>query len=199
MTLKAARRERVVNNWVETRKSNWMFAMIDEALGKRRSCGEPSTRAQTLKPVRFVKKMNIDLWPLQIWAKLLTKFLYLRFGFTLQDHLVPMLLENFTYILNRWSIFVPIVPLIKRKKCFTYMYIYIKYTHIYIQGLFYKVRACVRFFRKSAKTRTKYLKTWGKMKKIWKYLASLFAFVSRRIYSRRGNHVSSGMNWYIYM
>ena len=165
MTLKAARRERVVNNWVETRKSNWMFAMIDEALGKRRSCGEPSTRAQTLKPVRFVKKMNIDLWPLQIWAKLLTKFLYLRFGFTLQDHLVPMLLENFTYILNRWSIFVPIVPLIKRKKCFTYIYIYKIYTHIYT-GYILESKGMCAIFEKKCKTRTKYLKTLGKKGKM---------------------------------
>ena len=33
-----------------------MVAMIDEALGKRRSYGEPSARAPTLKGVRFVKK-----------------------------------------------------------------------------------------------------------------------------------------------
>ena len=34
MTLKAGRRESVVNDWVDTRISDWMVAMIDEALGK---------------------------------------------------------------------------------------------------------------------------------------------------------------------
>ena len=62
---------------------------------------EPSARAVTLKRVHFVKKMGIDVWFLQILAQLLTNFLYLHFAFTLQDHLVPMLFENFTYILNR--------------------------------------------------------------------------------------------------
>ena len=78
-----------------------MVAMMDETLGKRRSYGELSTRAPTLKRVRFVNKMNIDLRLLLIWPQLLTNFLYLRFAFTLQDHLAPMLLENFSYILNR--------------------------------------------------------------------------------------------------
>ena len=44
--------------------------------------------------------MGIDLWLLQMWAQLLTN---LRFAFALEDHLVPILLENFTYILNRSS------------------------------------------------------------------------------------------------
>ena len=43
-----------------------MVVMIDEVLGKRRSYGEPSIRAPTLKRDRFVKKMGIDLWLLQI-------------------------------------------------------------------------------------------------------------------------------------
>ena len=55
VTLKAARRDRVVNDWVETRTSDWMVAIINKALGKR-SYGEPSTRAPTLKPVGFIKK-----------------------------------------------------------------------------------------------------------------------------------------------
>ena len=42
--------------------------------------------------------MGTDL--LQRRAQLLTDFLYLRFAFTLRDHLVPILLEDFTYILN---------------------------------------------------------------------------------------------------
>ena len=71
-----------------------MAAMIDETLGKRRSYGEPSARVRTLKRVLFVKKMGIDVWLLQIWAQLLTNFLYLRLAFTLQDNLVPMLFEN---------------------------------------------------------------------------------------------------------
>ena len=44
-----------------------------------------------------------------------------------------------------------------------------------IQGLFYKVRACMWFFRKRTKNiikgqkGAKYLKIWAKMYKIWKY------------------------------
>ena len=38
-----------------------MVAMIDEALEKRRSCGEPSTKALTLKRARFVKKNGCRL------------------------------------------------------------------------------------------------------------------------------------------
>ena len=53
--------------------------------------------------VPILLKMGIDLWRLQVWEQLLTNFLYLRFAFTLQDELVPMLSENFIYILNRWS------------------------------------------------------------------------------------------------
>ena len=124
VTLQAAGRESVINDWVETRISDWMVAMIDEALGKRRSYGEPSARAPALKRVRFVNKMGIDLWLLQIWPQLLTNFLYLPFAFTLQNHLVSMLLENFTYIVNRWSRICYHCPLDKRKKCFIYIYIY---------------------------------------------------------------------------
>ena len=51
-----------------------MVAIIDEALGKRRSCGEPSTKAPNLKRACFVKKMGIDLWLLQMRALLLTNF-----------------------------------------------------------------------------------------------------------------------------
>ena len=93
----------VFNAWVETRISHWMVAMIDEALGKRRRYEEPSTRAPTLKHVRFVKNGYRGIWLLPIWPQLLTNFLYLCFAFTVQDHLAPMLLENFTYILNSWS------------------------------------------------------------------------------------------------
>ena len=80
-----------------------MVAMMGEALGKRRSYGELSTRASTLKRVRFVNKMGMDLRLLQIWLQLLTNLLYLRFAFTLQDQVIyaSMLLENFNYILNR--------------------------------------------------------------------------------------------------
>ena len=41
---------------METRISDRVVAMIDEALGKRRSYGEPSARAPTLKRVGFAKK-----------------------------------------------------------------------------------------------------------------------------------------------
>ena len=78
-----------------------MVVMMEEAFGKRRSYGQPSTRAPTLKHIPFVQKIGIGLWLLQILAQLLTNFLYLHFVFTLQDRLVPTLLENFTYILNR--------------------------------------------------------------------------------------------------
>ena len=43
-----------------------MVTMNNETLGKKRSHGEPTTRAPTLKRVRVVKKMDIDLWLLQI-------------------------------------------------------------------------------------------------------------------------------------
>ena len=140
VTFKAARRERIVNDWVETRISDSMIAMIHEALEKRRSYGEPSTRAPTLKRADFVKKVGIDFWLLQIWAQLLTNFLYLRFAFTLQDHLAPMLLENFSYILNRWSCICSHCPFHKTKKMFLkkriYIYIY-KYTYIHIHTYTY--------------------------------------------------------------
>ena len=42
--------------------------------------------------------MYLDLWLLQIRAQFLTNFLYLRFPFTLQDHLVPMLIFQKTKI-----------------------------------------------------------------------------------------------------
>ena len=38
-----------------------MVAVVDEALGKRRSCGEPSTKAPTLKRAPFVKKNGYRL------------------------------------------------------------------------------------------------------------------------------------------
>ena len=122
---------------METRISDSMIAMIHEALEKRRSYGEPSTRAPTLKRADFVKKVGIDFWLLQIWAQLLTNFLYLRFAFTLQDHLAPMLLENFSYILNRWSCICSHCPFHKTKKMFLkkriYIYIYTNiHTYIYI-------------------------------------------------------------------
>ena len=78
-----------------------MVVMMEEAFGKRRSYGQPSTRAPTLKHIPFVKKIGIGLWLLQILAQLLTNFQYLHFAFILQDRLVPTLLENFPYILNR--------------------------------------------------------------------------------------------------
>ena len=43
-----------------------MVELIDEALGKTSSYGEPSARAPTLKRVSFVKKMGVDLWLLQM-------------------------------------------------------------------------------------------------------------------------------------
>ena len=48
------------------RISDLMVAMIDEALEKRTSYGEPSTGAPTPKSARFVKKTGIDLRLLQI-------------------------------------------------------------------------------------------------------------------------------------
>ena len=71
-----------------------MVVMMEEALRKRRSYGQPYTRAPTLKHVHFVKKMGIDLWLLQILAQFLTNFLYLRFVSTLQDRLVPAHIGN---------------------------------------------------------------------------------------------------------
>ena len=83
-----------------------MVLMINQTLGKKRSYGKPTKRAPTLKRVHFVKKMDIVLKKKMDMAvtnvrQLLTNFLYLCFAFTLQNHLVPMLLKNFTYILNR--------------------------------------------------------------------------------------------------
>ena len=79
-----------------------MIAMIHEALEKRRSYGEPSTRAPTLKRVRFVNKMGIDLRLLLIWPQLLTNFLYLRFAFTLQDHMTYASMLDSIYALGKF-------------------------------------------------------------------------------------------------
>ena len=151
VTLKASRRDRVVNDWVEKRISDWMVAIINKALGKR-SYGEPSTRAPTLKPVGFIKKLGIDLWLSQIWAQLLTNFLYLCLAFTLQDHLVPLLLENFI-----WS-------WIKGKKM---LYIYI-YICIYICRNTGPILESKDIFQKKVQKGAKYSKIWAKMYKIWK-------------------------------
>ena len=45
-----------LNDWVETRLSDWMVAMIDETSRKRKIYGEPSAKAATLKRICFVKK-----------------------------------------------------------------------------------------------------------------------------------------------
>ena len=54
--IESSKEEKVVNDWVDTRISDWMVSMIDEPMRKRRSYGKPPTRASTLKRVRFVKK-----------------------------------------------------------------------------------------------------------------------------------------------
>ena len=79
-----------------------MVAMMDETLGKRWSYGELSTRAPTLKRVRFVNKMGIDLRLLLIWPQLLTNFLYLRFAFTLQDHMTYASMLDSIYALGKF-------------------------------------------------------------------------------------------------
>ena len=79
-----------------------MVAMIDEAWGKRRSYGEPSTRAPTPKRVRFVNKMGIDLWLLQIWPQLLTNFLYLRFAFTFEDQRIYASMLDSIYAVGKF-------------------------------------------------------------------------------------------------
>ena len=54
----------------------------------------------------------------------LTNFLYLRFAFTLQENLVPMLSESFTYILNRRSRICSLCPFGKTN-IYIHIYIYI--------------------------------------------------------------------------
>ena len=124
---------------MKRRISDLVVAMIDKALGKRRSYGEPSTTAPTLKRVRWkngcrfmaVTNMNATFNKLSIFACC-----------------VPMLLENFIEILNRWSSICSHCPFDKAKKMFykyIYMYIYIYiYIYIFIFIFIKRVYVCLR-------------------------------------------------------
>ena len=70
-----------------------MFAMIVEALGKRRLYGEPYTRAPTLKCVHFVKNgYGFRLMAVTSMSATFNKFALFAFSvYTSRSFLVPML------------------------------------------------------------------------------------------------------------
>ena len=79
------------NKWLNGCDDRW-------SVGEKKALWEPSTRAPTLKCAHFVKSRYRLM---AVTSMSVPHFLYLRFVFTLQDHVVPKLLGNFTNILNR--------------------------------------------------------------------------------------------------
>ena len=120
VTLKVARRKRVVNDWVETRISDWMVAMIGKTLGKRKSYMESHPQEH-------------QLWNVSIWSKDGYRFRAVTnmsatfnklciFAFCIYtSRSSSACASGKVYILNRWSCICSHCPFDQTKKMFIFI------------------------------------------------------------------------------
>ena len=104
-----------------------------------------------------------------------------------------MLLENFTYSLNRWSCIFSHCPFERTKK----NVLYILYAGPILEG-----KGMRAIFQKKCKERAKYLKTWAKMYKfenLWKYFEKGQPHETVRICPEYALYIYIYIYVYIYM
>ena len=78
------------NDWMETRRSDWMVANIDEASGKRSRYGDPSARAPNVKFVHFAKnEYGVRVMADTSMNWIVTNSVYLRLHLRI-IHLIPL-------------------------------------------------------------------------------------------------------------
>ena len=153
-------------------KNKWLNGCDDGwRVGKKQRVMVSHPQEHQLWNVRFVKKW---VWLLQVWAQLLTNVQNFRFAFTLQYHLVPMLLEN-VFVLYIYIYIYIIYIYIHIYYIYIYLHIHIYYIHIYLHihiyytGPVLESKGMCANFQKKSKKRAEYLKNWAKMYNIWKY------------------------------